>query len=91
MENRVALLGLVVEQPDSVEPLNALLHQYKDYIIGRMGLPYRERKISIISIVLDAPGDVISTLSGKAGMLPGVTAKAVYSKLTEHRDESSAG
>ena len=91
MENRVALLGLVVEQPDSVEPLNALLHQYKDYIIGRMGLPYRERKISIISIVLDAPWDVISTLSGKAGMLPGVTAKTVYSKLTEHRDESAAG
>ena len=81
MENRVALLGLVVEDPESVEPLNQLLHQYKDYIIGRMGLPYRERGISIISIVLDAPGDVISSLAGKAGMLPGVTSKAVYSKL----------
>ena len=81
MENRVALLGLVVEDPESVEPLNQLLHQYKDYIIGRMGLPYRERGISIISIVLDAPGDAISSLAGKAGMLPGVTSKAVYSKL----------
>ena len=84
-EERVALLGLVVENPDSVEPLN----QYKDYIIGRMGLPYRQRGVSIISIVLDAPGNVISSLSGKAGMLAGVTAKAVYSKMPERRDESA--
>ena len=83
METRVALLGIVVENPDSVEPLNRLLHQYKDFIIGRMGIPYRERKVNIISIVLDAPADDISTLAGKAGMLPGVTAKAVYSKLPE--------
>ncbi len=88
-EERVALLGLVVENPDSVEPLNQLLHQYKDYIIGRMGLPYRQRGVSIISIVLDAPGNVISSLSGKAGMLAGVTAKAVYSKMPERRDESA--
>ena len=81
METRVALLGIVVENPDSVEPLNRLLHQYKDYIIGRMGLPYRARGVNIISIVLDAPADDISSLAGKAGMLPGVTAKAVYSKL----------
>ena len=87
MENRVALLGIVVENPDSVEPLNRLLHQYKDYIIGRMGIPYRERKVNIISIVLDAPADDISTLAGKAGMLPGVTAKAVYSKLPETTHE----
>ena len=57
-ETRVALLGVVVENPDSVEELNALLHEYKDYIIGRMGIPYRERKVNIISIVLDAPADV---------------------------------
>lgn len=88
-QNRVALLGLVVENPSSVEPLNQLLHQYKDYIIGRMGLPYRQRGVSIISIVLDAPGDAISSLSGKAGMLPGVTAKAVYSKMPEHQNESA--
>ena len=82
-ETRVALLGIVVEDPEAAEPLNRLLHQYKDCIIGRMGLPYRKRGISIISIVLDAPGDVISSLAGKVGMLPGVTAKAVYSKFTE--------
>ena len=80
-ETRVALLGVVVENPDSVEELNALLHEYKDYIIGRMGIPYRERKVNIISIVLDAPADAISALPGKAGMLPGVSCKAVYSKL----------
>lgn len=83
METRVALLGIVVENPDSTEPLNRLLHQYKDYIIGRMGLPYRARGINIISIVLDAPADDISSLAGKIGMLPGVTAKAVYSKLPD--------
>ena len=80
-ETRVALLGVVVENPDSVEELNALLHQYKDYIIGRMGLPYRQRKMNILSIVLDAPADAISALSGKVGMLPGVACKAIYSKL----------
>ena len=80
-ETRVALLGVVVENPDSVEELNALLHEYKDYIIGRMGIPYRERKVNIISIVLDAPADAISALSGKVGMLPGVACKAIYSKL----------
>ena len=78
-ETRVALLGVVVENPDAVEDLNALLHQYKDYIIGRMGLPYRARRVSIISVVLDAPAAVISALSGKVGMLPGVTCKAIYS------------
>ena len=80
-ENRVALLGIILEEPDSVEALNALLHQYKDYIIGRMGLPYRERQICIISIMLDAPQDAISSLAGKVGMLPGVSCKAIYSKL----------
>ena len=83
MEQRVALLGLVVEDPDSVEPLNRLLHQYKDYIVGRMGIPYRQRGVNLISIVLDAPGDAISSLAGRAGMLPGVTAKALYTKLPE--------
>ena len=80
-ESRVALLGVVVENADSVEKLNELLHQYKDYIIGRMGLAYRQRGCNIISIVLDAPSDAISALSGKVGMLPGVTCKAIYSKL----------
>lgn len=87
MENRVALLGIVVENSESAEKLNSLLHEYKDYVIGRMGLPYRERKINIISVVLDAPGDKISSLSGKIGMLPGVTSKAVYSKIPENKNE----
>ena len=81
-ENRVALIGVIVEDPESAEALNALLHQYKDYIIGRMGLPYRQRHINIISLVLDAPSDVISSLSGKVGMLPGVSCKALYSKVS---------
>ncbi|MCD8054632.1 MAG: iron-only hydrogenase system regulator [Lachnospiraceae bacterium] len=82
---RVALLGIIVENPDSVEKLNGLLHQYSRYIIGRMGLPYRERQVNIISVVLDAPADAVSALSGKIGMLPGVTAKAVYSKLPDEK------
>ena len=89
MENRVALLGLVVEEPDSVEELNRLLHDNQDYIVGRMGIPYRQGGVNIISIVLDAPANVISALSGKAGMLPGVTARTIYSKLPEANDESA--
>ena len=81
MDTRIALIGLIVENPDSVEHLNRVLHEYSPYIIGRMGLPYRQRKVNIISIVLDAPADAISALSGKVGMLPGVSCKAIYSKL----------
>lgn len=82
-KNRVALLGVIVDSADAVEPLNQLLHDAREYIIGRMGIPHRERGLNIISIVLDAPEDVVSALAGKVGMLPGVTAKAVYSKLPE--------
>ena len=81
MENRVAMLAIVVEDLKSVEALNHLLHQFSPYIIGRMGVPYKARNISLISVAVDAPADVISTLSGKLGMLRGVTSKAVYSKL----------
>ena len=80
-ETRVAQIGIVVENPDSVEKLNSILHAYGKYIIGRMGIPYHKRDISIISIVLDAPAPVISALSGKIGMLDGVNASTVYSKL----------
>ncbi len=83
METRVALIGIVVEDAAYVERLNEILHQYSRYIIGRMGLPYHKRGINIISIAMDAPADAISALSGKLGMLPGVTSKAVYSKLPE--------
>lgn len=83
MEHRVALLGIVVEQEGAVEPLNRLLSEHKDYIVGRMGIPYRQRGVNLISIVLDAPGDKISSLSGKLGMLPGISAKTLYAKLPE--------
>ena len=79
MENRVALVGIIVENPDSVEKINALLHDYAKYIIGRMGIPYKEKSISIISITLDAPNDIISALSGKLGRLDGVSSKTIYS------------
>ncbi len=82
VETRVAQIGIVVENPDSVEKLNALLHEYGRYIIGRMGIPYHRRNISIISVVLDAPMNVISGLSGKIGRLEGETASAVSSKLS---------
>ena len=78
--NRITLLGIIVEEPDSAEEINRLLHDYGEYIVGRMGIPYRERNVAIISVVLDAPQDVTSALSGKLGMLPGVSVKAVYSK-----------
>lgn len=80
METRVVVLGIIVENTASVEALNAVLHEYSRYIIGRMGLPYREKNLHIISLVMDAPQDVISALSGKIGMLPGITAKALYAK-----------
>jgi len=78
MENRVAVLAVVVREAGSVSALNALLHQYEAYILGRMGIPCRERGIRLISVALDAPADAISALSGKIGRLPGVTAKTLY-------------
>ncbi|HEY8362299.1 MAG TPA: TM1266 family iron-only hydrogenase system putative regulator [Tissierellaceae bacterium] len=81
METRVAIIGIIVEDLDSVERLNRLLHDYGQYIIGRMGLPYREKGINIISVVIDAPQDIISALSGKIGKLPGVSTKTLYSNV----------
>ena len=78
METRVAVIAVIVENENAVTELNALLHQYGAYIIGRMGVPYRARGVNIISVAMDAPGDVISALSGKLGRLEGVTAKTVY-------------
>ena len=79
---RIALIGIVAENSDSVEQLNSLLSQYGNYIIGRMGIPYREKSLSIISIAMDAPNNVISALSGKIGMLPGISSKTIYAKTT---------
>ena len=78
MEKRAAVLAIIVQDMDSVAALNELLHQYGSYIICRMGVPYRERNVSIISVALDAPANIISALSGKVGRLKGVTAKTVY-------------
>lgn len=84
-ENKVALIGIVVENGDSVEKLNTILHSYGEYIIGRMGIPYQKRNVSIISVAVDAPQSIISALSGKLGMLPGISAKTVYSKLQDNK------
>ena len=78
METRVAVMAIIVREGTSVESLNGLLHQYGSHIIGRMGVPYRQRGVNVISVALDAPQDVISALSGKIGRLPGITAKTVY-------------
>ena len=82
METRVAVISIIVENPDMVEKLNGLLHEYGEYIIGRMGIPYRKRRVSIISVALDAPQGVIAALSGKIGALPGITVKTAYSAVT---------
>ena len=81
METRVAIIGIIVENEKSVEELNALLHEYRNYIISRMGLPYRAKNISIISIAMDAPGDIINALTGKIGKLDGISSKTAFSKV----------
>ena len=81
-ETRIAVVGIIVENQESAARVNEVLHQYGNYIIGRMGIPYREKKLNIISVVLDAPADIISAVSGKLGRLPGVSSKALYSRAT---------
>ena len=81
METRVAIIGIIVEEESSVEKLNAVLHTYGKYIVGRMGIPYRQKNVNIISVAVDAPQDVISALSGKLGRIPGVSAKTAYSNV----------
>lgn len=81
METRVAVMSIIVENGGAVEPLNAILHEYGEFIIGRMGIPYRKRKINIISIALDAPQNTISALAGKVGGLTGVSVKTAYSSV----------
>ena len=81
MQTRVAVMSIIVENGEAVEPLNALLHDCAQYIIGRMGIPYRKRGVNIISVALDAPQDTIAALSGRIGGLPGVSVKTAYSAL----------
>lgn len=80
METRIALIGIILETRESVDELNHLLTQYGSYVIGRMGIPYREKGIHVISVALDAPNNIISSLSGKIGMLPGISTKTIYGK-----------
>lgn len=81
VETRVALLGIIIDNVESVPQLNGLLHEYGRYIIGRMGIPYKERNLHIISVAMDAPQDKINALSGKIGRLDGVTVKTAYSNV----------
>jgi len=81
METRVAVMSIIVENSEAVEKLNAILHEYGEYIIGRMGIPYRKRKVNIIAIALDAPQNTISALSGKIGSLHGISVKTAYSSV----------
>ena len=81
METRIAVIGIIVENPDSVEALKSLLHQFRQYIIGRMGIPYHQRGIFIISVAIDAPQDITNQLTGKIGRLDGITAKTTYANM----------
>ena len=81
MDNRVSVISIIIKEEESVTAINELLHEFRQYIVGRMGILYRDRGVSIISVVLDAPGDVTSALSGKLGMQSGVTAKTLTAKL----------
>ncbi len=83
METRVAVISIIVTEEAAVQGLNALLHQYGQYVIGRMGIPYRSKGMNIICVAVDAPQDIINALSGKLGRLKGVTAKAAYSNVTD--------
>ena len=85
-ETRVAIISMIIDSEEIIPEVNGLLHEYSRFILSRMGLPYRERGLNIISVVVDAPADKISALSGKLGRLRGVTSKAVYSPKKEQTD-----
>ena len=80
LETRIGAISILVEDPESAEALNAVLHEYAPCILGRMGIPYREKGVNIICVAVDAPTDVINAMTGKIGRLPGVSAKAIYSR-----------
>lgn len=86
METRIAIIGIIVEDIDSTGAVNDILHDYSMYIIGRMGIPYREQDINIISIAVDAPADAINTMAGRLGKVPGISAKAMYSNAPGQKD-----
>ena len=80
MENSIAVVAIIVSDTEAVQKINSLLHDFGEYIIGRMGLPYRQKKLNVISIVVDAPQPIINSLSGKLGMISGVTSKVLTAK-----------
>lgn len=80
MENRLAVIGIIIEEMESAASVNDLLHQHSQYIVGRMGIPYRSREISVITLVMDAPEQVIASLSGKLGMIHGISVKSMFAK-----------
>ena len=80
MDTKIALVGIIVEETDAVEKVNQLLHDYREYIVGRMGLPYKEKGVNIISVVLDAPENQISSIAGKLGMVKGISVKSIQAK-----------
>lgn len=81
MDNRVSVISIIIKDEEAAGAVNNLLHEFRHYIVGRMGIPYRQREVSIISVVLDAPGEAVSTLSGKLGMIAGVSAKTLTAKM----------
>lgn len=81
MDSRVSVVSIIIKDEEAAGAVNELLHEFRQYVVGRMGIPYREKKVSIISVVIDAPGDVTSSLSGKLGMLRGVSAKTLTAKM----------
>lgn len=82
-DSRIALVGIIVEDLEAAETVNATLHEFAGYVVGRMGVPCRQRGVSIISVVLDAPGDVINTLGGRLGRIPGISVKTQMAKLRQ--------
>jgi putative iron-only hydrogenase system regulator len=80
MESKIAVVAIIVSDVDAVEKINSLLHDFGEYIIGRLGIPYKEKKINVISVVMDAPQEIINSLSGKLGMIKGVSSKVLTTK-----------
>ncbi|MGN0301777.1 MAG: TM1266 family iron-only hydrogenase system putative regulator [Anaerotardibacter sp.] len=79
----VACIGIIVQESESVPTLNKVLHEYGNYIIGRMGIPYKQKSLNVISLVVDAPSDVISAMAGKIGMIDGVSSKTIKPKISK--------
>lgn len=88
METRIALIGIIVEDIEASNKINDILHEYNQYIVGRMGIPYREQKVNIISVAIDATNDIISSLSGKLGMIKGISVKTIYSKSMNKKSDN---